>query len=160
MDKLINYTDLPKVLDQIKSRRSLVLAGGCFDILHPGHVEFLKAAKTQGDILLVMLENDASVKARKGLSRPINTQESRAQALSQIPQVDYVLLLPYLRTDKDYYDLVKRVQPDIIAVTAHDPNFNKKSEQAKLVGGKIVTVIERLPEHSTTEILERRNSSK
>lgn len=153
MNKIINYSELPKLIDRVKSQGTLTLVGGCFDILHPGHIKFLTKAKDQGDILLVMLESDESVKAQKGASRPINSQNARAENLGLLSQVDYVLLLPRLKTDQEYYELVKKVQPDIIAVTASDPAYEKKSEQAKIVGGEIIEVIKRIPEHSTTKLI-------
>lgn len=154
MKKIIDYDDLPKHIPHIKSQGKLVLIGGVFDILHPGHLAFLQAAKEQGATLLVMLESDESVRKTKGEKRPINPQGVRAQNLSGVVDVDYVLLLPHLKNDLEYYTLVKSIQPDIIAVTASDPAYNKKSEQAKMVGGKIIEVIRRLP-HSTTDLIEK-----
>lgn len=157
MEKILYYEDLPWALEKIKSHGPLVLVGGCFDILHPGHHTFLKEAKKQGETLLVMLESDQSVTERKGPSRPINTQELRAKTLAQVADVDYILLLPYLETDSQYYSLVKNLQPDIIAVTASDPAYDKKSEQAEIVGGKVAVVVDRLPQHSTTKVLEQKS---
>ena len=155
MIKIINLENLDAALKRVKTRGKLVLVGGCFDILHRGHIEFLRRAKKQGDILFVMLENDESVRARKGKNKPVNSQEDRAILLSAIPDVDIVLLLPYLKTDLEYYDLVKLIEPDIIAMTENDPAYNKKSEQAKIVGGKAVIVIKRLPEHSSKKLARK-----
>lgn len=152
MNKIIPYEKLTDFLPKIKQQR-LVLAGGVFDILHPGHIAFLKAAKKQGDLLLVMLESDEGVRAKKGKDRPVNTQQLRADALGRLHMVNYILLLPYLKNDQEYYNLVKKLQPDIIAVTAADVAYNKKSEQAEIVGGRIVEVIKRLP-HSTTDLIK------
>lgn len=157
MEKIIHYENLPLVLEKIKSHGKLVLVGGCFDILHPGHVAFLKEAKKKGNTLFVMLESDKSVAERKGPTRPINTQEVRAKTVAQIKDVDYVLLLPYLKTDNEYYSLVKMLQPDIIAVTASDPAYAKKSEQAEIVGGRVAVVVDRLSQHSTTKVLEQKS---
>ncbi len=140
---------------KIKEKGKLVLVGGCFDILHLGHKEFLKQAKLQGDKLLVMLESDDSIQAKKGAGRPVNTQELRAEALSQQPEVDYILLIPYLKTDKDYYEMTNLIQPDIIAVTENDPALVHKQRQAESVGGQVIEVIKRLPKHSTTDIIRK-----
>lgn len=153
MKKIIDFDDLPREITYIKSQGALVLIGGVFDILHPGHLAFIKAAREQGDILLIMLESDESVRKTKGETRPINTQDIRAKNLLEKTVADCVLLLPHLKSDLEYYTLVKSIQPDIIAVTASDPAYNKKSEQAKMVGGTIVEVISRLP-HSTTNLIE------
>lgn len=154
MDKILSFENIEGDIKKIKKRGVLVLVGGCFDILHTGHIEFLKAAKKQGDILLIMLESDESVRAKKGKNRPANGQKPRADILASLPAVDYILPLPYLKSDLDYYNLVKTIEPDIIAVTATDTALHKKSEQAEIVGGKIVEVIKRLP-YSTTDLINK-----
>ncbi|MGE5041885.1 MAG: adenylyltransferase/cytidyltransferase family protein [Candidatus Levyibacteriota bacterium] len=156
MRKIIEYKDLQASLNRIKSQGTIVLVGGCFDVLHKGHIKFLTKAQEHGDILMVMLESDENVRASKGPGRPVNNQIHRAHILAALKQVDYVLLLPSLKTDLEYYELVKKLEPDIIAVTENDPAYKKKAEQAEMVGGKVVEVIERLP-HSTTKILEQVN---
>lgn len=160
MDKIITLETLLKKLNQVKSRGKLVLVGGCFDILHEGHMLFLKKAKEQGDTIIVLLESDKSIRKWKGIERPINTQEKRSQNLSKIDEVDFILLLPELKKDLEYYDLIKKIEPDIIAVTSGDPAYNKKAEQAKIVGGEIVEVIDRLPEHSTTNLIKKKKEQK
>ncbi len=160
MDKIITQDTLPNKLSQVKSRGKLVLVGGCFDILHEGHIQFLKKAKEQGDVILILLESDKSIKKWKGSERPINTQKKRARILSESKDVDYILLLPELKKDLEYYDLVKKIEPDIIAVTSGDPAYNKKVEQAKMVGGKIVEVIDRLPQYSTTDLIRKKKELK
>lgn len=154
MGKIIDYKNLSIELKKLKSQGTLVLAGGCFDILHPGHIAFLQAAKSQGNILIILLESDASVKKWKGENRPIYTQHIRSINLSEVPEVDTIVLIPELKTNEEYYELTKRIEPDIIAVTKNDPSLKHKLEQANLVGGKVVEVIERLPNFSTTKIIE------
>ena len=156
MDKILEFKDLSDNIKKIKQHGTVVLVGGCFDILHKGHIEFLKEAKKQGNTLVILLESDESVKKRKGETRPINTQSNRANALSNLPSVDYIILLPHLKIDLEYYDLVKKLEPDIIAVTESDPAYNKKVEQAKMVGGEVVKVINRLP-YSTTDLVKDYN---
>lgn len=153
MTKILTVEQFKNTALEIKKNGKLVLVGGCFDILHPGHTQFLKQAKSQGDILLVMLEPDASIQAKKGRGRPVNSQEKRAHTLSLQPDVNYVLLLPHLKTDKDYYEMTNLIQPDIIAVTENDPALIHKQRQAESVGGQVVEVIKRLPKHSTTNLI-------
>src|SRR3990167_9728836 len=86
--------------DLKKQGKVVVLAGGCFDILHPGHVIFLEKAKKTGDILVVLLESDQKVKELKGINRPVHTQIDRAQVLFALRAVDYVVMLPYMKFDK------------------------------------------------------------
>ncbi len=131
--------------------KRIVLVGGCFDVLHFGHVSFLKEAKKHGDKLVVALEADANVKRRKGPTRPIHTQRQRKTMLEALSFVDEVLDLPEMHEHKQYYDLVSRVKPAIIAVTEGDPHIKYKEDQAKSVGAKIV-VIPKVHTPSTSQL--------
>jgi FAD synthetase len=124
----------------IEKKGRIVLVGGCFDILHIGHVRFLSEAKQMGDYLIVLLESDEKVKRLKGQSRPVFVQKERAEMLSALHSVDLVVLLPMIENDSDYLDLINKIRPDIIAVTENDPNIEKKQGQANEVGGKLEKV--------------------
>ena len=152
MSKIIDYKKLTTLVKKI-SGRNIVLAGGCFDILHPAHLKFLKAARKQAEILIVALESDEKIKKLKGSNRPLNSQIIRAKNLAKLKEGDYVLLLPEFKSDEDYLDLVKIIKPKIIAVTKNDPMIKKKRFQAKSVGAKVVEVIPYLKGHSTTRII-------
>ena len=156
MKKILEFSNLSSDISTIKQKGPIVLVGGVFDILHKGHIEFLSKSKRLGKSLIVMLESDESVKKRKGENRPVNTQLQRAKTLSTLSCVDFILPIPFLKTDLEYYGLVKKLEPDIIAVTKSDPAYNKKVEQAKMVGGKVVEVIKRLP-YSTTDLINKDN---
>lgn len=134
-----------------RNAKRIVLAGGVFDILHFGHVEFLRKAKALGDILVVALESDANVKRLKGSRRPIQSQDRRRKILESLRFVDKVIILKDKMTDADYRALVNKVRPSVVAVTAGDPMFKKKMEQAAGVGAKIA-VIPKVKEASTTRI--------
>ena len=89
---------------------TVVFTNGCFDILHRGHVKYLKATKELGDYLIVGVNSDSSVKRLKGLDRPVNKQEDRVAVLQAIKYVDEVIVF-----DEDTpYRLIKEVKPDII----------------------------------------------
>ncbi len=90
--------------------KKLVFTNGCFDILHRGHVSYLDIAKSFGDVLILGLNSDRSVRQLKGESRPINTQEDRAYILSALESVDYVVVFD----EETPYDLISKVQPDIL----------------------------------------------
>ena len=135
--------------------KRIVLVGGAFDLIHRGHVEFLEKAKNEGDILIILLESDKKTREIKGKNRPINTQEDRAFILSRFKMVDYILLLPYFRRDQDYEKLVKMVQPDIIAVTKSDTLIKLKKRYAREVGGRLVEVISKIKDYSTTKLEEK-----
>lgn len=137
-----------------KTEKKTVLVGGCFDILHLGHITFLKKAKGLGDKLVVLLESDQNIQKNKGNNRPINNQENRAKILESLRMVDQVVKLPEMKTDQDYLKIIKKIKPTIIAVTKNDHNLTNKENQAKLVGAKLVEVIELIPHQSTSRIIE------
>jgi len=146
--------ELEKVLPRQKKGK-IVLAGGCFDILHIGHVRFLSEAKKMGNYLVVLLENDKKVKKLKGENRPIFAQELRAEMISALNCVDLVVLLPMMGNDRDYLNLVTKIKPDIIAVTENDPHIEKKKRQAETVGGelRLIPFVETLSSSTLAKII-------
>ncbi len=136
MARIVNLRELTKVLPR-KGEGRIILAGGCFDILHIGHVRFLSEAKGMGDYLVVLLESDGNVKKLKGKGRPVFTQKERAEMLSSIRSIDLIVLLPMMKNDNDYLSLVMKINPDIIAATEDDPHIEKKRRQAKKVGATL-----------------------
>ena len=93
-----------------KLGKKIVFTNGCFDILHRGHVSYLDIAKSYGDVLILGLNSDSSVKKLKGENRPINNEEDRAYILSALESVDFVTVF----SDKTPYDLIKMVEPDVL----------------------------------------------
>jgi rfaE bifunctional protein nucleotidyltransferase chain/domain len=136
MARIVNLQEL-KTVFQRENKGKIVLTGGCFDILHIGHVRFLSEAKRMGDYLVVLLESDKRVKKLKGKNRPVFIQKERAEMLSALESVDLIVALPMMENDSDYLDLVMKIKPDVIAVTENDPLIEKKRSQAKEVGGKL-----------------------
>lgn len=117
-----------------------VLVGGCFDILHFGHIHFLKKARALGDYLVVALESDKNIKRLKGEGRPFNNQKQRKEILESLRFVDEVTVLKDHMTDKDYMNLVTKIKPSIIAITKGDPIKKMKQKQAERVGAKVLEV--------------------
>jgi len=128
-----------------------VLVGGCFDLIHFGHIEFLTSAKKFGDILVVALESDENVRRMKGETRPIHTQKQRKAMLESLRMVDEVIMLKPLRTDAEYETLVKTVHPAIIAITQGDPIETKKREHAKHIQAEII-IIPKIHTPSTSQL--------
>ena len=120
--------------------KRIVLAGGCFDILHYGHIYFLKKAKSLGDVLIVAIESDQRVRELKGKNRPIHNQRQRKQILESLKFVDRVIILGNTMTDKKYLNFIKKIKPDVIAVTKGDPQIKNKMLQAKEVGAKVAEI--------------------
>jgi len=136
MTRIVDSLELEKFLPG-EGKGRIVLVGGCFDILHIGHVRFLSEARGMGDYLIVILESDKKVRKLKGRNRPVFIQSERAEMLSALRSVDLVVLLPMIEDDGDYLNLVKKIKPDIIAVTENDPSIGKKRRQAEEVGGEL-----------------------
>lgn len=151
--KIVNVQEAIKIAKEIRQKeKRIVLVGGCFDILHVAHVKFLEKARQKGDFLFVLLESDRNVQKLKGKNRPINTQKNRAIVLSSLTCVDYVVQLPNLKNDNDYDKLVSQIRPSIIAITAKDPNIVHKIRQAKQINGKVVSVLQKISDQSTTRL--------
>lgn len=129
---------------------TIVFTNGCFDLLHSGHIRMLKAAKDLGDILIVGLNSDESIKKLKGFERPIMSINDRAEVLCAIESVDYVI-----RFDEDTpINLIQLIQPDII-VKGNDWK-NKHvigSDFISQYGGK-VHIVNASTEISTTGIIK------
>jgi FAD synthetase len=154
MARIVNSQELKKFLSR-KGKGRIVLTGGCFDILHIGHVRFLSEAKKMGDYLVVLLENDKKVKKLKGENRPAFIQKERAEMLSALGSVDLVVLLPAMENDSDYLNLMRIINPDIIVVTENDPHIEKKRGQAKQIGRelKVISFIKTLSTSKVAKIL-------
>jgi len=136
--------------------KKIVLATGCFDILHQAHKEFLKKAKKQGDVLIVGLETDHRIHELKGAGRPANQLKNRIENLAQTGIADLVFSLPEnFSTQKDYLNFLKKVQPDILAVSSSTPNLGTKRKLMKRIGGKLKVVLKHNPQISTTKILSQ-----
>jgi rfaE bifunctional protein nucleotidyltransferase chain/domain len=131
----------------MKNKR-IVLVGGCFDILHYGHIHFLRESKKLGDHLVVILESDDRIKKLKGVNRPIHDQNQRKEILESLHFVDEVIMLKDEMTDKDYEDIVKRINPHIIAIT----KGSKTKTHARLVNAEVVEV-DKINDLSTTKIV-------
>lgn len=151
-NKLLSHKDLEAKLRAWRSaQKTIVFTNGCFDILHRGHVEYLAQAADLGDVLVVGLNTDASVKRLKGESRPVNDEQSRALLLSALQFVDAVVLFD----DDTPYELIKQVQPDVL-VKGNDykPEEIVGYDIVTAKGGKVLT-INLVEGFSTTNIIKR-----
>lgn len=131
----------------------VVFTNGCFDILHRGHVEYLAKAADLGDILVVGLNTDASVRRLKGEGRPVNNQEARALVLASLSFVDAVVLFD----DDTPYNLIKTLRPDVLVKGAdYQPEDIVGYDIVTSYGGT-VTTIPLVEGYSTTNFIERLN---
>ena len=144
-----------EIKDRVKQLRAdgktVVFTNGCFDILHAGHVRYLGAARELGSCLIVGLNSDQSVRGLKGPTRPINNQDDRAEVLSALSAVDYVVIFEEPTAEK----LVANIKPDIY-VKGGDYNV-KDLPEAKIVeehGGKTILIPE-VPGRSSSRIIKK-----
>jgi rfaE bifunctional protein nucleotidyltransferase chain/domain len=152
MGEVITRTDVVKIRERWKREgKKVVFTNGCFDIIHRGHVEYLTKAKALGDILIVGMNTDASVRRLKGPERPVVCQEDRALVLAALRVVDYVCLF-----DEDTpYELIKAVIPDVL-VKGSDWKIDSivGKDIVEAAGGKVQT-IDFVSNRSTTNIIEK-----
>ncbi len=129
MDKIIDITVLPRLISDIrKEDKKIVFTNGCFDLIHAGHIRYLKEAKAFGDVLIVGLNSDDSIKAFKSVKRPIIPQNERAEVLSGIKYIDYIIIF----NEETPVRLIEIIKPDIIV-----KGGDYKSD-GDVVGGDIV----------------------
>ena len=131
--------------------RSVVFTNCCFDILHAGHVRYLNAARAAGDVLVLGLNSDASVRRLKGESRPINSEEDRAEVLAGLAAVDYVVIFDEPTAEP----LVELLKPDVY-VKGGDYTVERLPE-ARIVasyGGETVLIPE-VPGRSSTNMIKK-----
>jgi D-beta-D-heptose 7-phosphate kinase/D-beta-D-heptose 1-phosphate adenosyltransferase len=129
------------------NNKKIVFTNGCFDILHIGHIRYLEKAKEYGDILIIGLNSDESVRRLKGDLRPISTQEDRALLLSALQFVDYVVLFE----EDTPYNLIQQISPDILIKGA---DYQDK----EVVGSELVKeliLIDFISGKSTTNIINK-----
>jgi rfaE bifunctional protein nucleotidyltransferase chain/domain len=139
------------VRDARAAGRTIAFTNGVFDILHPGHLRYLQAARSHGDLLIVGLNSDASVRRNKGPSRPINPQDERAEVLAALACVDAVSIFD----DDTPADIIRRVQPDVLVKGADwpaDQIVGRDTVEAR--GGKVI--LEPVEQgYATTGIIEK-----
>jgi len=153
-DKILPLDALPAWRDALRAGgKRLVVTNGCFDILHAGHVNYLEAARAQGDVLLVGLNSDASVRQLKGGNRPVNSETDRAIVLAALAAVDAVSVYPDLRATS----FLALARPDVYVKGGDFKIEQLPSEEREIVakaGGKIVT-LGFVPGKSTSALIER-----
>ena len=134
-----------------KNKNKIVFTNGCFDILHRGHIEYLKEAKKLGDILIIGLNSDISVKKIKGENRPINNEEDRAQILLALECVDIVICFD----EETPLRLIKMIKPDILVKGGDWVIENIIGHEFVLQNGGQVFSLPYLKGYSTSNIVEK-----
>jgi len=154
--KIKGLKELKQIVETLKKQgKKVVFTNGCFDLLHIGHIKCLQEAKSLGDILIVAINSDESIRKIKGKGRPITPAKERAEILAALECVDYVTIFSEILPNK----LIEILKPDI-HVKGGDYSIDELPE-AKIVksyGGRVV-IVNKVENHSTTKIIERIKSS-
>lgn len=151
LTKILDRTMAAEVRNQHPGK-TIVLTNGCFDLLHAGHIRYLAAARQLGDILVLGLNGDASVRELKGVGRPLNSQEDRAEVMAALGAVDYVIVF----NEKKATNLIRELRPQIYAkggdytVNSLDPD-----EVAALTEiGARIEILPLVPGKSTSQLVQ------
>jgi rfaE bifunctional protein nucleotidyltransferase chain/domain len=152
MKKVRTREDLREVLDRLRKKgKKIVFTNGCFDILHAGHTRYLKEARKLGDVLVLALNSDASVRTIKGEKRPIVPQDERTEVLSSLESVDFIVIFEELTP----LELIEYLKPDILVKGG---DWAEKDvvggDSIKKWGGR-VAIIPEIEGASTTHIIEK-----
>lgn len=150
--KIVNIKELKEILKSAKENNNpkIVFTNGCFDIIHRGHVEYLQKAKELGDLLILGLNSDLSVKRLKGENRPINNEEDRAIVLSALECVDFIIIF-----DEDTpFELLKNLKPDILVKGGDYKLENVIGREF----AKETVLIDFVDGYSTTKIINKINN--
>jgi len=150
--KIVELKGLVQIVNTLRmSGQRIVFTNGCFDIMHVGHIRYLTEAKSEGDVLIVGLNSDRSVKTIKPKNRPIVNQDQRAEVLAGLACVDYVTVFD----ESDPLELIKALRPDVLVKGA---DWKEKdivgAEFIKAHEGKVVRVA-LVPDISTSQIIQR-----
>ena len=150
--KVLRHDQLDEVVSRLKNEgRKIVFTNGCFEVLHVGHTRYLKQARDHGDILIVGLNTDDSVRLNKGPSRPVVPEDERAEILAALQCVDYVTFF----SEETPYELIKRILPDIL-VKGGDWTVDKivGNDIVDKNGGQVISLPFQ-PGRSSTDIIDK-----
>jgi rfaE bifunctional protein nucleotidyltransferase chain/domain len=150
MDKIVTSTAAEKIIRQAQTEsRVVVMANGCFDLLHVGHIRYLQAARELGDMLVVALNSDSSIARLKGSGRPIMNQDDRATILAALEMVDWIVIFDEL----DVRGLLKLLRPDIQVKGTDYTELTVPERDVVLGYGGRVRIAGDPKDHSTRDLI-------
>lgn len=149
----------PRTLEELKeavaraqeASKTVVFTNGCFDLIHVGHIRYLRQARQQGDILIVAINGDASVRALKGPGRPLQSEQDRAEIIGSMEFVDHVTIFDGLTVD----ELLRTLKPDVHAKgTDYTAESVPESASVRSYGGR-VAIVGDPKDHSSRDLIAR-----
>jgi rfaE bifunctional protein nucleotidyltransferase chain/domain len=151
LSKIVKLEEFLKKAENIRQdRKRIVFTNGCFDILHIGHVRYLQSAKAEGDILVIGLNSDRSVRIIKGAKRPLISEQQRAEVLASVGFVDYIILFD----EPDPHKLIAAIAPDVLVKGADWADEQIVGADVVKSGGGRVVRVPVVPDVSTSQIIE------
>ena len=152
-EKVLTNTQLATILDQARAQKKrIVFTNGCFDLMHIGHTRYLQAAKALGDVLIVGVNSDASVRSlNKSPDRPIVSDAQRAEVVAALGCVDYVILF----NEPDPQSLIAALQPDVLVKGGDWPVERIVGREIVEARGGVVKTIPLVPNMSSTSLIQR-----
>ena len=152
MNKILDRESLRAKLDGLRAQgKKIAFTNGCFDILHVGHVRYLREAKKTADILVLALNSDSSVRSIKGEKRPLVTESERAEVLAALEFIDFVTIFPELTP----LELINFLKPDVLIKGGDWPEEKVIGrEEVRQWGGR-VAIIPEVEGKSTTNVVEK-----
>lgn len=151
-EKIKSLNALKKIILQLKAKgRTIVFTNGCFDLLHYGHVKYLEDAKRKGDILIVAINSDASIRKIKGKKRPLVKQGDRLSLIAALESVDYAALF----NEETPLRVIKELKPDILVKGADWDKKQIAGRDIVLGYGGAVSTIKLVKGRSTTELIKK-----
>ncbi len=151
MGVFLSQADLLKQLAVTRGKRRVVFTNGCFDLLHVGHIRYLKEAREQGDLLVVGLNSDASVGKLKGADRPLQNENDRGEILASLSAVDFVTLF----TEDTPENLILAVKPDVLVKGGDWPIDKIVGAPFVLKNGGQVKSLQFVNGRSTSSLVEK-----
>jgi len=148
-ERVIRQSRLKTLRKRFRDKK-IVLGTGCFDIIHSGHLYFIKEARSKGDILVIGLNSDKSIKEIKGPNRPIISQKERGEIISSFREVDYVFIFD----SKVVNDDLIKLRPDVFVLGAESAELYPEEVDAARKIGATIYLINRIPSSSTTSIIK------
>lgn len=151
-DKILSIEQLIKIINDIKkTKKKIIATSGCFDIIHAGHIQYLEEAKSRGDVLIILLNSDFSVKKIKGKFRPIVPQDERAIVISGLGSVDYVCIFEETTPCR----MLELLKPDIFIKGGDYSSKNIPEKEVMDKNGGRIEFVSLIDKCSSTNIIKK-----